>query len=83
MPDDPIFVTPDAGPAFLVFGHENVEGGLWALLLLVVTIRFSQVNKTFKNYLYELIIIFVAFMSLHILLCDEVLPYIALRVAVV
>jgi hypothetical protein len=26
---------------------------------------------------------FVAFMSLHILLCDEVLPYIALRVEVI
>jgi hypothetical protein len=27
-------VTPDAGPAFLVFSHENVEGGLWPLLRL-------------------------------------------------
>jgi hypothetical protein len=27
-------VTPDAGPAFLVLGHEDVEGGLGALLWL-------------------------------------------------
>jgi hypothetical protein len=27
-------VTPDAGPAFLVLGHEDVEGGLWASLRL-------------------------------------------------
>jgi hypothetical protein len=27
-------MTPDAGPAFLVLSHENVEGGLWALLRL-------------------------------------------------
>jgi hypothetical protein len=27
-------MTPDAGPTFLVFSHENVEGGLWVLLRL-------------------------------------------------
>jgi hypothetical protein len=27
-------MTPDASLAFLVFNHENVEGGLWALLRL-------------------------------------------------
>jgi hypothetical protein len=27
-------VTPDVGPTFLVLSHENVEGGLWALLQL-------------------------------------------------
>jgi hypothetical protein len=32
--DGLVFVTTDADPAFLVFGHENVEGGLWALLRL-------------------------------------------------
>jgi hypothetical protein len=32
--DGPIFVTPDASPAFFVLGHEDVEGGLWAALLL-------------------------------------------------
>jgi hypothetical protein len=26
------FVTPDADPAFLVLGHEDVEGDLWASL---------------------------------------------------
>jgi hypothetical protein len=28
------FGTPDVSPAFLVFGHENVKGGLWASLRL-------------------------------------------------
>jgi hypothetical protein len=32
IPDGPDFMTPDVGPAFLVLGHEDVEGGLWALL---------------------------------------------------
>jgi hypothetical protein len=27
-------MIPDVDPAFLVFSHENVEGGLWALLWL-------------------------------------------------
>jgi hypothetical protein len=27
-------MTPDAGPTFRVFGHEDVEGGLGALLRL-------------------------------------------------
>jgi hypothetical protein len=27
-------MTPNAGPAFLVLGYEDVEGGLWALLWL-------------------------------------------------
>jgi hypothetical protein len=27
IPDGPIFMTPSAGPAFFVFGHEDVEGG--------------------------------------------------------
>jgi hypothetical protein len=26
--DGPVFMTPDADPAFLVLGHEDVEGGL-------------------------------------------------------
>jgi hypothetical protein len=30
--DGPVFVTPDASLVFLVFGHEDVEGGLWASL---------------------------------------------------
>jgi hypothetical protein len=30
----PIFMTPDAGPVFLVLGHEDVEGGLRASLRL-------------------------------------------------
>jgi hypothetical protein len=32
--DDLVFVPPDVGPAFLVLGHEDVEGGLWASLRL-------------------------------------------------
>jgi hypothetical protein len=32
--DGPIFTALDAGPAFLVLGHEDVEGGLWAALWL-------------------------------------------------
>jgi hypothetical protein len=28
------FCAPNAGPAFLVLGHEDVEGGLWAALLI-------------------------------------------------
>jgi hypothetical protein len=32
IPDGPVFVTPDADPAFLVLGHEDVECGLWASL---------------------------------------------------
>jgi hypothetical protein len=27
-------MTPDVGPAFFVHGYEDVEGGLWTLLLL-------------------------------------------------
>jgi hypothetical protein len=27
-------MPPDVGPAFLVFDHEDVKGGLWALLRL-------------------------------------------------
>jgi hypothetical protein len=34
IPDGLIFVPPDASPAFLVLGHEDVEGGFWALLQL-------------------------------------------------
>jgi hypothetical protein len=39
--DGPIFVTPDAGPTFPVLGHEDVEGGLWALLWLAPLILLS------------------------------------------
>jgi hypothetical protein len=31
-PDGPVFAPPDTGPAFLVLGQEDVEGGLWATL---------------------------------------------------
>jgi hypothetical protein len=27
-------MTPDAGPAFLVLGHEDIEGVLWVFLWL-------------------------------------------------
>jgi hypothetical protein len=32
--DGPVFSTPDVGPAFLVLGHKDVEGGLLAPLWL-------------------------------------------------
>jgi hypothetical protein len=32
--DGPVFTPPDVGPAFLVLGHEDVKGGLWASLQL-------------------------------------------------
>jgi hypothetical protein len=32
--DGSFFVPHDAGPAILVLGHEDVEGGLWAALRL-------------------------------------------------
>jgi hypothetical protein len=31
-------MTPYAGPAFLVHGHEDVEAGLWASLQLALII---------------------------------------------
>jgi hypothetical protein len=34
IPDSPVFMTPDANSVFLVLGHEDVEGGLWASLWL-------------------------------------------------
>jgi hypothetical protein len=34
VPDGPVFVTLDVGPAFFVFDHEDVEGGLGASLRL-------------------------------------------------
>jgi hypothetical protein len=34
IPDGPVFIPPDVGPAFLVLDHEDVEGGLWASLRL-------------------------------------------------
>jgi hypothetical protein len=39
--DDPVFVTPDANPTFLVLGHEDVEGGLWASLQLAPLVLLS------------------------------------------
>jgi hypothetical protein len=41
IPDGPVFMTPDAGLAFLVLGHEDVEGGLWASLGLAPLILLS------------------------------------------
>jgi hypothetical protein len=32
--DGSVFAPPDVGPTFLVLGHEDVEGGLWASLRL-------------------------------------------------
>jgi hypothetical protein len=34
IPDGLVIALPDAGPTFLILGHEDVEGGLWALLQL-------------------------------------------------
>jgi hypothetical protein len=36
------FVTPDADPAFLVLGHEDVEGDLWASLWFVSLIIWAS-----------------------------------------
>jgi hypothetical protein len=33
-PDSLVFVLSDTGHVFLVLSHEDVEGGLWALLRL-------------------------------------------------
>jgi hypothetical protein len=46
--DGPVFVTPNTGPAFLVFGHENVEGGLWVLLRLAPLILLPL--ATFRTF---------------------------------
>jgi hypothetical protein len=44
-----IFGLPDAGLAFLVFVHEDVEGGLWALLWLSPLILLpSAIFWTFR-----------------------------------
>jgi hypothetical protein len=41
-------VTPDVGPAFLVFGHKDVEGGLWALVWLAVLVLLQlAILRTF------------------------------------
>jgi hypothetical protein len=49
--DGPIFVTLDVGPAFLVFRHENVEGGLWALLRLAPLINLPL--ATFRTFWFD------------------------------
>jgi hypothetical protein len=41
-------MTPDTGPAFLVFSHKNVEGGLWALLRLAPLILLPL--ATFQTF---------------------------------
>jgi hypothetical protein len=47
IPDGPVFMTLDAGPAFLVLVHEDVEGGLGAslqlgpLIFLLLTILWT------------------------------------------
>jgi hypothetical protein len=41
IPGGPVFVTPDARPAFLLLGHEDVEGGLGASLQLAPFILLS------------------------------------------
>jgi hypothetical protein len=41
-------MLPDVGHVFLVVGHEDVEGGLWALLWLAPLILLSLANlRTF------------------------------------
>jgi hypothetical protein len=41
-------MTPDASHAFIVFGHEIVEGGLWALLWLAPLILLPL--ATFQTF---------------------------------
>jgi hypothetical protein len=41
--NDPIFTTPDAGTAFFVLGHEDVEGGIGMLLRLAPLILLPLV----------------------------------------
>jgi hypothetical protein len=38
IPDDPVIMLPDVSPAFLVLGHEDVEGGLWAMVWIALLI---------------------------------------------
>jgi hypothetical protein len=47
-PNGPVFTTRDVSLAFLVLGHEYVEGGLWASLQLAPFILFSlAIFRTF------------------------------------
>jgi hypothetical protein len=48
IPDGLVFTSLDVGPTFLVFRHENVEGGLWALLWLAFLILLSL--ATFRTF---------------------------------
>jgi hypothetical protein len=41
VPDGPVSMLPGAGPAFFVCWHEDVEGGLWALLWLPLLILLA------------------------------------------
>jgi hypothetical protein len=53
-------VPPNAGPAFFVLGHEDVEGGLWAALRLaphillplaiLQTLWLNHPRRTFFSY---------------------------------
>jgi hypothetical protein len=46
--DGLIFASPGAGPAFLLLGHKDVEGGLWALLWLAPVVRLPlAILRTF------------------------------------
>jgi hypothetical protein len=44
-------MTPDASLSFLVFSHENVEGGLWALLRLSPLILLPL--TTFQTFWFD------------------------------
>jgi hypothetical protein len=44
-------MTPDASLAFLVFSHENVEGGLWTLLRLPPLILLPL--TTFRTFWFD------------------------------
>jgi hypothetical protein len=43
-PDDPVFVTPDAGLAIFVFSHEDVEGDFWMRLWLASLVLLPSAN---------------------------------------
>jgi hypothetical protein len=45
-------MTPDAGLAFLVLGHEDAEGGLWASLRLapIVLLPLAILRTLWLNH---------------------------------
>jgi hypothetical protein len=49
IPNGLVFTPPNAVPAFLVLGHEDIKGGLWAALQLAPLILLSlAILRTFR-----------------------------------